>query len=123
MFVQVELDAIAQIAEIQIDTPNPGGGRGGFGGGGGRGAAPGAAPAAAPPAAPAPGFARAFQVQVSTDGRRWTPVATGQGSAATSVVPLTPVRAKFVRIDQTATTPEAPAWAIQRVRIYQLPVK
>ncbi len=122
MFVQVELDAITQIAEIQIDTPNPGAGRGGFGGGGGRGAAPGAAPAA-PVAAPAPGFARAFQVQVSTDGRRWTPVATGQGAVGTSLVPLTPVRAKFVRIDQTATTPDAPAWTIQRVRIYQLPVK
>jgi hypothetical protein len=35
-------------------------------------------------------------------------------------VPFTPVRAKFVRINQTATTPDAPAWAIQRLRVYQL---
>ncbi len=123
MWVQVELETAAQVAEIQIDTPAAGGGRGGGRGGfgapgapGGRGAAA-AAPEAAPPA---PGFARAFQVQVSIDGRRWTPVATGQGSAETTVVPVTPVRAKFVRINQTATTPDAPAWAIQRVRIYQV---
>jgi mono/diheme cytochrome c family protein len=114
MYLQVELPAITQIAEVQIDTPAPQAGRGG--GRGGRGAA------AAPPAPPPPaGFARGFQVQVSTDGTRWTTVATGQGSAATSVVPFNPVRAKFVRVNQTATTPDAPAWSVQRVRLYQIP--
>ena len=117
MYLQVELPSIAQVSEIQLDTPTPMAGRGGFGGGGGRGAAPGTP---APPLPPA-GFARGFQVQVSTDGTRWTTVATGQGSQATSVVPFTPVRAKFVRINQTATTPDAPAWSVQRVRIYQIP--
>jgi mono/diheme cytochrome c family protein len=119
MFLQVELPAIVQIAEVQIDTPNPAvaGGRGGFGGGGGgRGAA--ALEPAGPP--PVPGFPRGYQVQVSTDGRRWTPVASGQGAPGTTIVPFTPVRAKFVRINQTATTPEAPAWAVQRVRIYRV---
>jgi mono/diheme cytochrome c family protein len=114
MYLQVELPAVTQLAEVQIDTPTPQVGRGGFGG---RGAAPGAPPAPLPPA----GFARGFQVQVSTDGNRWTTVATGQGTQATSVVPFTPVRAKFVRINQTATTAEAPAWSVQRVRIYQIP--
>ena len=122
MWVQVELPALTQVAEIQIDTPAVQAGRGGFGGPGGPGGGRGAA-AAAPAAAPAPGFARGYQVQVSTDGRRWTPVASGQGAPGTTVVPVTPVRAKFVRINQTATTPDAPAWAIQRVRVYQLPAR
>ena len=115
MYLQVELPAVTQVAEVQIETPAPQAGRGG-GFGGGRGAAPGAAPAPLPPA----GFARGYQVQVSTDGNRWTTVATGQGSQAPAVVPFTPVRAKFVRINQTATAADA-NWAVQRVRIFQVP--
>ncbi len=116
MFLQIAMTAPVQLTELQIDTPAAGGGRGGFGGG--RGAVPGA-PAPAPPV---PGFARGYQVQVSMDGTRWTTVAEGEGQAGTSVVVLKqPVRAQHVRINQTATTPDAPAWQVQRVRLYQMP--
>ncbi|MCC7042232.1 MAG: discoidin domain-containing protein [Acidobacteria bacterium] len=118
MFLQIAMDAPVQLTEVQIDTPVPGFGRGGRGGG--RGGAPGA-PAPAPPA---PGFARGYQLQVSMDGSRWTTVAAGEGSAGTTVVQLKqPTRARFVRINQTATTPDAPAWSIQRVRLYQVPAR
>lgn len=120
MFLQIAMDAPVQLTEVQIDTPAPGFGRGGRGGAGGRGAAPGA-PAPAPPA---PGFARGYQLQVSMDGTRWTTVATGEGSADTTVVVLKqPTRARFVRVNQTATTPDAPAWSVQRIRLYQVPAR
>ena len=112
MYVQIEMEAPVQLTEVQIDTPAPGFGRGGRGG---RGGAPGAPP-------PAPGYARGYELQVSMDGNRWTTVASGEGSADTTVVELRqPVRSRFVRINQTATTPDAPAWSIQRVRLYQVP--
>lgn len=46
-------------------------------------------------------------------------MAEGAGSHPLTVMTFAPVRAKFVRITQTATVADAPAWAIQRVRIYQ----
>jgi mono/diheme cytochrome c family protein len=111
MFLQIEMDAPVQLTEIQIDTPAVQAGRGG------RGGAPGAPP-------PAPGFARGYQLQVSMNGTQWTTVGTGQGSPETTVVVLKqPVRAKFVRINQTATVADAPAWAVQRVRLYKVPAR
>ena len=110
MFVQIAMTAPVRLTEVQIDTPAVGFGRGGRGG----------APAAAPPA---PGFARGYQLQVSMDGNKWTTVASGQGSADTTVVVLKqPTQARFVRLNQTApASPDAPAWQIQRVRLYQVP--
>ena len=61
------------LAEIQFTSS--GGGRGG-GGGGGRGAA--AAPGAVAPPPPPPTYPRGYSLQVSTDGTKWTPVATGK---------------------------------------------
>jgi hypothetical protein len=53
------------------------------------------------------GFPRAYTVQVSNDGSSWSAlVAEGQG-------------ARFVRITQTATPDDAPAWSIQKFRVYQ----
>jgi mono/diheme cytochrome c family protein len=113
MWFQVELPEAVQVAEVQIDAAAPGFGRGG----GGRGAA-----AAAPGAPPAPGFPQGYQLQVSMDGNRWTSVAQGQGSGASIVIPIQPVRAKFVRITQTATpAADAPAWSVQRIRVFRLP--
>ncbi len=107
MFVQIAMGAPARLTEVQIDTPAAGFGRGGRGG--------------APAAPPAPGFARGYQLQVSMDGNRWTTVASGQGSAETTVILLKqPTQARFVRLNQTATTPDAPTWQIQRIRLYQV---
>jgi len=106
------------------------------GGGAGRGGAPaagapGAPGAAAPAAAPAPpapvipvGYPRGYKVEVSMDGTSWgtAPVATGAGTGAATTIAFAPVRAKFVRITQTATAPaDAPPFTMQRLRLYEAP--
>jgi len=129
MWFQVELPEAVRLTEIQFESP----GQGGRGGGGGRGrgavppgeAAPGAAaPApAAPPAftPPPPASPRQFKVEVSMDGTAWgTPVAEGEGKAATTVIAFAPVRAKYVRITQTGTAEPPTPWSIQRLRLYDV---
>jgi len=37
------------------------------------------------------------------------------------VITFKPVEAKFIKITQTATVEKAPAWSIQRLRLYQPP--
>jgi mono/diheme cytochrome c family protein/glucose/arabinose dehydrogenase len=69
---------------------------------------------------PKPGFPRGYQVQVSVDGTKWDEVATGQGSGGATDVAFTPVRAKFVRITQTATTADAPPLSIAQLRLYEV---
>ncbi len=102
MWYQVELPSALTIAELQFDSPPQPGGRSGV-----------------PPAATYP---RAWQVTVSTDGRTWAPpVAQGKGTAATTVITFPPVRARFVRITLTDAAPDAPAWSVQGLRLYQAP--
>ncbi len=113
MWFQVELPEAAMLVEVQMDTTTIGGGRGGGrGAGAGRGG-----PAALPDA----GFPRGYRIEVSSDGAAWSPVAEGSGAALTTSAPFAPTRARFVRITQTATTQPAPAWIIQRLRLYQAP--
>jgi mono/diheme cytochrome c family protein len=69
--------------------------------------------------APQPGFPRGFKVQVSLDGAKWTDVATGQGAGKDTDVAFAPVRAKYVRISQTATAQDAPPFAIAQLRLYE----
>jgi hypothetical protein len=86
--------------------------------GGGSGSGPGG------PAAPNPamaGYPRGYSVTVSLDGKTWSaPVAQGQGTGTSTVIAFAPVSAKFVRITQTASG-TAPAWSIQRLRLYRAP--
>ncbi len=80
---------------------------------GGRGA-----PGAPAPPPPPLGFPRGYQVQVSTDGTSWSqPIARGKGSGTLTDIVFAPIRAKFVRITQSATA-DAP-WTIQRLRLYE----
>jgi mono/diheme cytochrome c family protein len=66
------------------------------------------------------GYPRGYKVQVSLDGATWsTPVAEGRGSGPSTTIAFAPVRAKFVRITQTADAPNAPVWSIQRLKLYQ----
>ena len=135
MWFQVELPDAVRLAEIQFESP---GGRGA--GGRGRANAPAAAPAGAAPAAGAPpaaappqvfeqppaAYPRGHKVEVSMDGKAWTPVAEGPGLTArgpgqTTVIKFAPVRAKFVRITQTAAVENAPNWSIQRLRLFEVP--
>ena len=67
-------------------------------------------------------YPRGYRVQTSLDGKTWSaPVAEGQGSGSPTVIAFRPVRLKFVRITQTATAGDVPAWAMQRLRLYQAP--
>jgi mono/diheme cytochrome c family protein/glucose/arabinose dehydrogenase len=134
MWFQIELPQPVMLAEIQFDSPGGRGtGPGGRGAGrtGGRGAgadpaaAPGAAPAApgtfVPPPPPVPGFPRGYAVRVSMDGTNWgQPIVDGKGSGSRTVIAFKPVRAKFVRITQTAAEENAPPWTISNLRLFEV---
>ena len=112
MWFQVELPSAMAITEIAFESTT--GGRGGTPTGA-FATGPGGPPPATPPP---PGYPRGYQVQVSADGVRWSaPLATGQGSGASTVITLPPTPAKFVRITQTASDPTP--WSIQRLRFYR----
>ena len=101
MWWQVELPAPAVLTEIQFDSPAVplrGGGT------------------------PPPPYPRAYRVQVSDDGHKWSdPVAEGEGSAPTTIIPFAPVRAKFVRISQTSDAPDLPVWFMRNLKLFQAP--
>ena len=100
MWFQVELPAPSAVTEVQFTSPAQGGGRGG------------------PP--PAQTYPRNYRVEVSTDGRAWTAVvAEGRGVANMTSVAFAPVPARFVRIVLSSSASDAPAWAMQRLRIYR----
>jgi hypothetical protein len=123
MWLQIELPQPALVTELSFEsavvapenaTSVPGAPTRTAIAGRGRGGA--AADAAAPPQ---PGYPRGYDIQVSTDGTRWTSVAKGQGTGINTDVTFAPVRAKFVRITQTASTPNAPVWSVQRLRLFE----
>jgi len=129
MWFQIELPQPALVTEIQFTST--GGGRGGGGGGGaqGRGGARGAAPGA-PAAEPAPavagpppvtGYPRGYKVETSLDGTTWTLASEGVGAGPATIVTFRPVRAKFVRLMQTATADGAPPLSIQQLRLFEAP--
>jgi mono/diheme cytochrome c family protein len=141
MWLSVELPRPAVVTEIQFESSSvtQRGRRGGAGGRGARGAAAvpgaaaatGAATAAGAPAAPtAPAadpppivtYPRGYSVQVSADGNTWgTPVAQGKGEGVRTTITFPPTRAKFIKITQTETVPNAPAWSVKGLRIYEAP--
>ena len=99
MWFQIELPAPVMLTEIQF-TSSTTGGRGGV-----------------PPSST---FPRAYQVQVSDDGVAWSaPVAQGLGVPGITTITFAPVSAKFVRITQTATVTDSPAWSMRLLRLYQ----
>ncbi|HET7217473.1 MAG TPA: c-type cytochrome [Vicinamibacterales bacterium] len=127
MWFQIELPETKTITELQFTSP----GGGGFGGGGrGRGGraggtpgAPGTAPAPVPVTQPAPAGAfgmhpRGLKLEVSTDGRTWTTATEGAGTPGPNTLSFAPIQAKFLKITQTATLENAPAWSMQRLRLF-----
>jgi mono/diheme cytochrome c family protein len=82
----------------------------------------GGAPARAGGPPPAPmAFPRGYKVQVSMDGTAWSaPVAEGRGTGPAMQIVFAPVRAKFVRITQTAEDATAPTWNMQQMQLYEM---
>jgi hypothetical protein len=102
MWLQVELPTPVSLTEIQFSSSMIGGGRNG------------------PP--PQWTFPRRYRVQVSSDGTSWgTPVAEGEGTPGVTTIAFQPVLAKFVRITQTAASPDAPPWSVRLLRFYAAP--
>ncbi|HEX9368260.1 MAG TPA: c-type cytochrome [Vicinamibacterales bacterium] len=112
MWFEVELSQAVSLTELQFDSTSVGGG-----GRGGRGAA---APAQLPPPPPVIGYPRAYAVEVSMDGKKWSkPVAEGSGTGAHTTVTFAPARAQFIRITQTDNIADAPPWSIRNLRIFE----
>jgi hypothetical protein len=141
MWLSIELPKPVLVTEIQFESSSITQ-RGRRGAAGGRGApaasaTPGAATApaagtaagaAAAPAAPAADpppivtYPRGYSVQLSTDGNSWSdPVAQGKGTGTRTTIAFQPTRAKFIKITQTETVPNAPAWSVKGLKIYEAP--
>jgi mono/diheme cytochrome c family protein len=128
MWIQVELPAPVRLAEIQFNSPAGGrgfgiGSLGGYGTGRGvNQASAGGGGGRARGAPPTPGLHPiAYRVQVSMDGTTWSrPVAEGPGLPDLTSIPFTPVRARFVRITQTATPTgsDVPVWSMIGLRLF-----
>jgi hypothetical protein len=65
------------------------------------------------------GFPRGYKVEVSMDGASWQTVAQGNGSGTTTDIMFAPAQAKFVKITQTASPENAPAWSIQAFKLFE----
>ena len=111
MWLTVALPQAASVTELQFESAS-------LSRGGGRGR--GGADAVASP--PVVGYPRGYSVEVSMDGKTWSkPVAVGKGSGPRTTIAFAPTQAKFVRITQTDTTADAPAWSVRNLRIYEAP--
>jgi hypothetical protein len=99
MWFQIELPAPVTLTEIQFTSSSIGG----------RGNA-------------VSTFPRGYRVQVSDDGATWSPpVAEGSGTPGTTTIRFEPISARFVRITQTASLPDAPPWSMRLLRLYAAP--
>jgi mono/diheme cytochrome c family protein len=97
MYFQIELPEPTLLTEIQFTSP---------GGGGARGAGPTGAPTQ-----------RMYQVQLSTDGKTWSPPVAQGAIWQTTAAAFAASRAKFVRVTQTVALPNSGNWVVQNVRL------
>jgi hypothetical protein len=117
MWLSIELPQPVLVSEIQFESSTQTPGRGGRGAAGGRGAPGGGG-------TPVVSYPRGYSVQVSTDGKSWgNPVAQGKGEGVRTTITFRPTRAKFIRITQTETVPDAPSWSVRNLRIYEAPAR
>ncbi len=120
MWFQVELPQPVMVTEVQFDAGQPGGGGRGRGGRGAPPAGRAGGPGGGRTGPPAFGsYPIGYKIQLSMDGKKWSaPVAEGAGSPATTVATFRPTQAKFVRVTQTGSAEDAPAWSILNFRVY-----
>lgn len=110
MWFQIELPQPTAVTEIEFDSPAPTPARGA-----------GAGRAGGAPVAPVVPFPRAFKVETSLDGVKWSakPVAEGKGAGVHTSIAFAPARAKFVRITQTDAAPGTSGWVIASLKVYE----
>jgi hypothetical protein len=60
-----------------------------------------------------------YRIEISTDGTTWSAVAEGTATGPTMTITFAPVDGEFIRISQTATTADAPPFAMQRLKFYE----
>ncbi|HZX74882.1 MAG TPA: discoidin domain-containing protein, partial [Cyclobacteriaceae bacterium] len=72
---------------------------------------------AGPPRITAP---RAYTVEVSLDGKKWTKVAEGESKSNNSVIAFAPVKAKFVRMNQTGKAEDGSVWSMQTLKFFEI---
>ncbi len=101
MWFQIELPEPFNLAEIQFDSQ----------------VIPGSQDVSPTSTAPL-----GYRVEASPDGKTWSePVAEGRGGRRTTTIAFPPVRARFVRLTQTAEGDASPPWTMERLRVYQAP--
>ena len=111
MWFQIEMPASQTLAEIQFQSPVPGG----------TGAAVSASGAVVqPPELSGFGFPRGYRVDVSSDGSTWTTVAEAASRGPSTIVAFPPTRATSLRITLTADVEGGPAWSLQDLRVLGL---
>jgi mono/diheme cytochrome c family protein len=111
MWFEIELPRAERLAELQFDSVTTGRPTGAA-------APPGNPPDPAAAAIAALGFPRGYRVEVSMDGRRWSPpLAEGRATGARTTIAFAPTEAKFVRITQTDRTVGLPPWSILNLRL------
>ncbi len=110
MWFQIELPQPAAVTEVEFDSPAPAPARGA-----------GAGRAGGAPAAPVVPFPRAYKVETSLDGVKWSakPVAEGKGNGTHTSIAFAPVRAKFVRITQTDPAAGPGDWVIASLKVHE----
>jgi hypothetical protein len=109
MWFQIELPARQRLAEIQFQSPVPGGTGAAVSGSG--------APVQ-PQEISGFGFPRGFKVDLSTDGTVWTTVAETASRGPATTVAFPPTEATALRITLTTDADTAPPWSLQHFRIF-----
>jgi len=110
MWFQIEMPSVRSVTELQFQSPSPAGN--------GAAVASGGAPMVT---AAGFGYPRGYKVEVSTDGTSWKGVAEGGATGSSTTITTPPTAAKFIRMTLTSTPENAPAWAMQDVRVFALP--
>ena len=111
MWFQIDMPVSQTLAEIQFQSPVPGG----------TGAAVSASGAVVQPQELSGfGFPRGYKVEVSSDGSSWTTVAEGASRGPSTIVTFPPTRATALRITLTAEVEGGPAWSLQDLRVLGL---
>lgn len=107
MWFQIELPKPAQISELHFTSPPKS-----------RGWSPDAPP-------PFQTYPRAYEVQISIDGKNWNSVAKGECSQSEVKITFDPANAKYLRITQKSDLKDEQAeeypWSMKEMKLYGIP--